>query len=35
MPYARDLERAAIPSVDDIVGSALRLVGKKAPAGVR
>jgi acetoin:2,6-dichlorophenolindophenol oxidoreductase subunit beta len=34
MPYAKDLERAAIPSVDDIVRQALRLVGKKAPAAV-
>jgi pyruvate dehydrogenase E1 component beta subunit len=34
MPYAKDLERAAIPSVDDIVQQVLRLVGKKAPAAV-
>jgi pyruvate dehydrogenase E1 component beta subunit len=34
MPYAKDLERAAIPSVDDIVREALRLVGKKAAAAV-
>jgi pyruvate dehydrogenase E1 component beta subunit len=32
MPYAKDLERAAIPSVDDIVREALRLVGKKKAA---
>jgi pyruvate dehydrogenase E1 component beta subunit len=34
MPYAKDLERAAIPSVDEIVREALRLVGKKAAATV-
>jgi pyruvate dehydrogenase E1 component beta subunit len=34
MPYAKELERAAIPSVDEIVREALRLVGKKAPATV-
>ena len=34
MPYAKDLERAAVPSVDDIVQQCLRLVGKKAPAAV-
>jgi pyruvate dehydrogenase E1 component beta subunit len=34
MPYAKDLERAAIPSVDDIVGKALETVGKKAAAAV-
>ncbi len=34
MPYNRELERAAIPSVDDIVREALRLVGKRAAAAV-
>jgi pyruvate dehydrogenase E1 component beta subunit len=34
MPYNRELERAAIPSVDDIVREALRLVGKSAAAAV-
>jgi pyruvate dehydrogenase E1 component beta subunit len=34
MPYAKDLERAAVPSVDDIVQQCLRLVGKKALATV-
>jgi pyruvate dehydrogenase E1 component beta subunit len=29
MPYAKDLERAAIPSVDGIVARALETVGKK------
>jgi pyruvate dehydrogenase E1 component beta subunit len=34
MPYAKDLERAAIPSVDDIVRKSLAVVGKKAAAAV-
>jgi pyruvate dehydrogenase E1 component beta subunit len=34
MPYAKDLERAAIPSVDDIVDKALQTAGKKAAAAV-
>jgi pyruvate dehydrogenase E1 component beta subunit len=34
MPYAKDLERAAIPSVDEIVRKALTVVGKKAAAAV-
>ncbi|HLH70985.1 MAG TPA: alpha-ketoacid dehydrogenase subunit beta [Candidatus Dormibacteraeota bacterium] len=34
MPYNRELERAAIPSVDDIVRESLRLVGKPAAAAV-
>ena len=32
MPYAKDLERAAIPSVDDIVRRSLDVVGKKKAA---
>jgi pyruvate dehydrogenase E1 component beta subunit len=32
MPYAKDLERAAIPSVDDIVRRSLEVVGKKKAA---
>jgi pyruvate dehydrogenase E1 component beta subunit len=34
MPYNKEMERAAIPSVDDIVREALRVVGKRAPAAV-
>jgi pyruvate dehydrogenase E1 component beta subunit len=34
MPYAKDLERAAIPSVDEIVRKSLAVVGKKAAAAV-
>jgi pyruvate dehydrogenase E1 component beta subunit len=34
MPYAKDLERAAIPSVDDIVRKSLAVVGKKSAAAV-
>jgi pyruvate dehydrogenase E1 component beta subunit len=34
MPYAKDLERAAIPSVDDIVRKSLAVAGKKAAAAV-
>jgi len=34
MPYNKEMERAAIPSVDDIVGQALRVVGKRAAATV-
>ena len=30
MPYSKELERAAIPSVDDIVREALALVGRSA-----
>jgi pyruvate dehydrogenase E1 component beta subunit len=33
MPYNQYLEKAAIPSADDIVGMALRTVGKKVKAG--
>jgi pyruvate dehydrogenase E1 component beta subunit len=32
MPYAKDLERAAIPSVDEVVRRALTVVGKKKAA---
>ena len=32
MPYNKELERAAIPAVDDIVREALRVVGKRAAA---
>jgi pyruvate dehydrogenase E1 component beta subunit len=32
MPYAKDLERAAIPSVDDIIRRSLEVVGKKKAA---
>jgi pyruvate dehydrogenase E1 component beta subunit len=32
MPYNRELERAAIPSVDDIVREALRVVGRRVAA---
>jgi pyruvate dehydrogenase E1 component beta subunit len=34
MPYNKELERAAIPSVDDIVREALRVVGRRVPAAV-
>ena len=34
MPYNKDMERAAIPSVDDIVREALRVVGRRAPVAV-
>jgi pyruvate dehydrogenase E1 component beta subunit len=34
MPYNRELERASIPSADDISTAALRVVGKKAAAPV-
>jgi pyruvate dehydrogenase E1 component beta subunit len=34
MPYNKELERAAIPSVDDIVREALRVVGRRAQAAV-
>jgi pyruvate dehydrogenase E1 component beta subunit len=34
MPYNKEMERAAIPSADDIVREALRVVGKREPAGV-
>ncbi|HKF79117.1 MAG TPA: alpha-ketoacid dehydrogenase subunit beta, partial [Candidatus Dormibacteraeota bacterium] len=32
MPYNKELERAAIPTADDIVREALRVVGKRSPA---
>jgi len=34
MPYNKELERAAIPTADDIVREALRVVGKRSPAAV-
>jgi len=34
MPYNRELERASIPSAEDISGAALRVVGKRAAATV-
>jgi pyruvate dehydrogenase E1 component beta subunit len=34
MPYNRELERASIPSAEDISGAALRVVGKKAATTV-
>jgi len=34
MPYNKELERAAIPAVDDIVREALRVVGKRTAAAV-
>ena len=34
MPYNKEMERAAIPSADDIVREALRVVGKRQPAVV-
>jgi pyruvate dehydrogenase E1 component beta subunit len=34
MPYNRELERASIPSAEDIAGAALRVVGKKVAATV-
>jgi pyruvate dehydrogenase E1 component beta subunit len=34
MPYNRELERASIPSAEDISSAALRVVGKKAAATV-
>jgi pyruvate dehydrogenase E1 component beta subunit len=34
MPYNKEMERAAIPSVDDIVREALRVAGKRTPAAV-
>jgi len=34
MPYNRELERASIPSAEDIADAALRVVGKKAAATV-
>jgi pyruvate dehydrogenase E1 component beta subunit len=34
MPYNRELEKASIPSADDIVRQALRAAGKTAAAGV-
>jgi pyruvate dehydrogenase E1 component subunit beta len=34
MPYKKEMERAAIPSADDIAREALRVVGKRTPAAV-
>jgi pyruvate dehydrogenase E1 component beta subunit len=34
MPYNKEMERAAIPSVDDIVREAQRVVGRRTPAAV-
>lgn len=34
MPYNKELERAAIPAVEDIVREALRVVGRRAAAAV-
>ncbi|TMC01533.1 MAG: alpha-ketoacid dehydrogenase subunit beta [Chloroflexi bacterium] len=34
MPYNKEMERAAIPSADDIMAEALRVVGKRTPAAV-
>jgi pyruvate dehydrogenase E1 component beta subunit len=34
MPYNRELERASIPSAEDISGAALRVVGRKAAVTV-
>ncbi len=32
MPYNKDMEKAAIPSPDDIVREALRVVGRRRAA---